>query len=147
MAIRPSNGLMFTPVVRPTVTSSGAVSPMTRATASVMPDAMPAIAVGMTTLRIVRHFGTPSAYAASRSSFGTILSISSVERTTTGIISTHSATAPAKPQPDAGAEEQREQRVGEQAGDDRRDAGHDVDEEGDGARQPAAAVLHQVDRR
>ena len=45
----------------PTVTSSGAVSPMTRAMASVMPDVMPAMLVGMTTLRIVRHFGTPSA--------------------------------------------------------------------------------------
>ena len=34
---------------------------------------------------------------ASRSSFGTILSISSVERTTTGIMSTDSATEPMKP--------------------------------------------------
>ena len=41
--------------------SSGAVSPITRAMASVMPDAMPAIDVGMTTLMIVRHFGVPSA--------------------------------------------------------------------------------------
>ena len=81
----------------PTAISSGAVSPMTRAIASVIPEAMPAIEVGSTTLMIVRHFGTPSAYAASRSSFGTILSISSVERTTTGIISTDSATEPMKP--------------------------------------------------
>ena len=34
------------------------------------PVVMPAIEVGSTTLRIVSHFGTPSAYAASRSSFG-----------------------------------------------------------------------------
>ena len=95
--MRESNGLRFTPVVMPTAMSSGAVSPITRAIARVMPDAMPAIDVGTTTLRIVRHFGTPSAYDASRSSFGTILSISSVERTTTGIISTDSATEPMKP--------------------------------------------------
>ena len=77
--------------------SSGAVSPITRAIARVIPDAMPATEVRSTTLTIVRHFGTPSAYAASRSSFGTTLSISSVDRTTTGIISTDSATEPAKP--------------------------------------------------
>ena len=97
---------------------------------------MPASAVGSTTLTIVRHFGTPRAYDASRSSFGTSLSISSVERTTTGIISSDSATEPTKPDPHAGPEEQREQREDEQAGDDRRDAGHDVDEEGDRPRQP-----------
>ena len=72
----------------PTVTSSGAVSPITRAIAKVILDVMPAIDVRSTTLTITRHFGVPSAYAASRSSLGTILSISSVERTTTGIVST-----------------------------------------------------------
>ena len=106
---------------------------------------MPAIEVRSTTLTIVRHFGVPSAYAASRSSLGTILSISSVERTTTGIISTDSATAPMKPSRTDGPSEQREQREREEARDDRRDAGHDVDEERDRPRQPAAAVLHQVD--
>ena len=58
---------------------------------------MPAIEVRSTTLMIVRHFGVPNAYAASRSSLGTILSISSVDRTTTGIMSTDSATAPMNP--------------------------------------------------
>ena len=57
----PANGLKLTPVVSPTMISSGAVSPMTRAIASVMPGAMPAIEVGMTTFMIVRHFGVPSA--------------------------------------------------------------------------------------
>ncbi|MCY1243294.1 hypothetical protein D9M72_563020 [compost metagenome] len=61
------------------------------------PDAMPEIAVGMTTLRMVRHLRTPRAYAASRSSLGTIFSISSLERTTTGIIRTESATAATAP--------------------------------------------------
>jgi hypothetical protein len=95
--MRPSKGLKVTPVVMPTAMSSGAVSPMTRAIARVIPDAMPPTDVGRTTLRIVRHFGTPRAYAASRSSFGTILSISSDARTTTRIMRTDNATAPAKP--------------------------------------------------
>ena len=43
------------------------------------------------------QLGTPSARAASRSSLGTSRSISSHERTTTGIISTLSATAPTMP--------------------------------------------------
>ena len=77
--------------------SSGAVSPMMRAIAIVTPVTMPASAVGITTLTMVRHFETPSAYDASRSSFGTSLSISSHERTTSGIISTDSATEPPKP--------------------------------------------------
>ena len=77
--------------------SSGAVSPATRATASMTPVTMPAIAVGSTTLMIVRHLGTPRAYDASRSSSGTSLSISSVERTTIGIISTDSAIEPPMP--------------------------------------------------
>ena len=47
--------------VKPAMMSSGAVSPMTRAMASVTPVVMPAIEVGMTTLRMVSHFGTPSA--------------------------------------------------------------------------------------
>ena len=107
---------------------------------------MPAIEVRSTTLMIVRHFGVPSAYAASRSSLGTILSISSVERTTTGIMSTDSATEPMNPMPHRRPEEQREQGEREQARDDRRDAGHDVDEERDRPGKPAPAVLHQVDR-
>ncbi len=69
-----------------------------RATASMTPVMMPPIEVGSTTLRIVRHLGTPSASDASRSSLGTSLSISSVERTTTGIIRMASASEPAKPE-------------------------------------------------
>ncbi len=52
---------------------------------------MPPKAVGMTTLTIVFHFGTPSAYDASRNESGTSLSISSVDRSTTGSISSTSA--------------------------------------------------------
>ena len=79
------------------MSSSGAVSPMTRAMARVMPVPMPAAATGSTTFRMVRHLGTPRAYDASRSSAGTSLSISSDARTTTGVISTDSATAPPMP--------------------------------------------------
>src|SRR5690606_29263617 len=67
-----SNRLVFMLSVKPAVNSSGAVSPMTRAMASITLVAIPAIEVGMTTFRIVSHLGTPSAYDASRSSFGTI---------------------------------------------------------------------------
>ncbi len=77
--------------------SSGAVSPMTRAIESMMPVVMPAMDVGSTTFTMVSHFGTPRANDASRSSFGTSRSISSLDRTTTGIMSTARATAPAMP--------------------------------------------------
>src|SRR6478672_12829542 len=96
-AIQPPNTLLLMLVAKPAVTKMGAVSPMTLAIARVTPEAMPEIAVGITTLRMVRHLRTPRAYAASRSSFGTILSISSLERTTTGIIRTDSATAATAP--------------------------------------------------
>ena len=57
---------------------------------------MPPNAVGMTTFAIVFHFGTPSAYDASRSESGTSLSISSVDRSTTGSISSTRAMPTAK---------------------------------------------------
>ena len=47
--------------VTPAVSSSGAVSPMTREIESMTPVVMPASEVGSTTLTIVSHFGTPSA--------------------------------------------------------------------------------------
>src|SRR5699024_564108 len=76
--------------------STGAVSPMTRATARKMPEIMPDSAVGMTMLTMVFHLGTPSAYEASRSSSGTSLSISSVDRTMSGIMSSTRARLTAK---------------------------------------------------
>jgi hypothetical protein len=83
----------------PTATSStGAVSPAARATASMIPVTMPGSAVGSTIRRIVFHFGIPSAYAPSRSAVGTSRSISSVDRVTVGSISTDSARAAAKPE-------------------------------------------------
>ena len=48
---------------------------------------------------IVFHLGTPSAYEASRSSFGTSRSISSVVRTTTGIIRITRASDTSQPEP------------------------------------------------
>src|SRR4029453_955077 len=96
-AIQPPNTLLLMVVAKPAVTRIGAVSPMPPAIARVTPDAMPEIAVGTTTLMMVRHLRTPSAYDASRSSFGTIFSISSLERTTTGIMRTERATAATAP--------------------------------------------------
>ena len=61
-------GEKLMPTAYETKISSGAVSPITRARPSMTPVMMPPNAVGMTTLRMVFHFGTPSAYEASRSS-------------------------------------------------------------------------------
>src|SRR6478609_3571697 len=77
------------------VNKSGAVSPATRATASITPVAMPGAAVRSITRTVARHLGTPSPSAASRSDSGTNLSSSSVVRVTVGNISTPSATPPA----------------------------------------------------
>src|SRR5690606_31231179 len=57
----PWNGSLLIALVKKIVSSSGAVSPMTRATASITPVTMPVIAVGRTTKQIVRQRGTPSA--------------------------------------------------------------------------------------
>ena len=84
--------------MKPASSSSGAVSPDDPGHPSMMPVTMPGSAVGTTTLRIVRQRGTPSASEDSRSSFGTSLSISSVLRTTTGIIRIASASAAGKPE-------------------------------------------------
>jgi hypothetical protein len=59
---------------------------------------MPAPAVGITTRRITRHLGNPSASPASRRSSGTSLRISSVARVKIGHISTVSESAAAKPE-------------------------------------------------
>ena len=98
--------------------------------ASMTPVTMPPSAVGSTTRRIVCHFGTPSAYDASRSSFGTSLSISSVDRT----IDRQHEDQQRERAGEAGlleAEGEDPEREDEQAGDDRRHAGHHVDEEAD----------------
>ena len=96
---------------------------------------MPGIAVGSTILRIVSHFGIPSAYDASRSSPGTS-SISSVERTTTGASGSISAMEAAKPERSSPSVRTNSS-VDEESDDDGRDAGHDVDEEaGDAGGRP-----------
>jgi hypothetical protein len=74
-------------------------------------------------------------------------SSSSVERTTTGIISTDSARAPEKPLLVPGPKQQRHQGVGEQAGHDRGDAGHHVHEERDPSGQVPRPYSDEVDRR
>ena len=77
------------------VNRSGAVSPETRATASIAPVAIPEAAAGSTTPVVTLHCGAPSASAPSRKEVGTSLSISSVVRVTIGIMITASATPPA----------------------------------------------------
>jgi len=76
------------------VNRRGAVSPATRATASMTPASTPGSAVGSTIWRVARQRGQPSASAPSRRVVGTSLTISSVVRLVTGIISTDSATPP-----------------------------------------------------
>ena len=78
------------------VKSSGAVSPATRAKASMQPVMMPAEAVLRLTENTVRHLETPSPSAASRIASGTVASISSVVRVMVGTIMMASATPPAK---------------------------------------------------
>ena len=57
----PLSGFGLIEEVNPTTSSTGAVSPITRATPSMTPVTMPGSAVGSTTRMIVRHLGTPSA--------------------------------------------------------------------------------------
>ena len=59
--MRPLKGSELIESITPVVTSSGAVSPMIRAMASITPVTRPAKAVGRTILMIVFHFGVPSA--------------------------------------------------------------------------------------
>ena len=57
----PEKTLLLIESVTPTVISSGAVSPITRAMAIITPVVMPGTAVRSTTLTMVSHLGTPSA--------------------------------------------------------------------------------------
>jgi hypothetical protein len=79
------------------VNSSGAVSPEARAIASSAPVIRPETAAGSTIRSATFQRGAPSASAASRSESGTSSSTTSDERTTTGSISSASATAPFQP--------------------------------------------------
>ena len=56
-----ANRLLLRDAVKPAAISSGAVSPITRAIARMMPETSPETDVGTTTRTIVSHFGTPSA--------------------------------------------------------------------------------------
>jgi hypothetical protein len=73
----------------------GAVSPAIRATARSVPVSKPALAVGNTTLRVVRHLWAPRARDASLTLLGTSYRDSSVVRATIGIRMNDSAMAPA----------------------------------------------------
>src|SRR5439155_7494651 len=93
----PLNALKLMLAVAPATRITGAVSPAARAMASMTPVMMPGAAVGSTILRMVFHFGMPSAYAPSRSAVGTSRNISSADRTTVGSISTDRASEAANP--------------------------------------------------
>ena len=80
------------------VNSSGAVSPAIRATASSTPVMIPPTDARSVIFSTMRHFGVPSAKAASRSAFGTSFSMFSVVRITIGICSSASAITPAQPE-------------------------------------------------
>ena len=76
------------------VNNKGAVSPATRANASMMPVITPEVAEGRMMERVVRHLVIPSPSAASRMTCGTISSISSVVRVMIGTIMMPRATPP-----------------------------------------------------
>jgi len=76
------------------VKMSGAVSPATRAKASMHPVMIPGEAVLTVMERTDRQFDTPRASAASRTAWGTMSNISSVVRQTVGIIMMPRATPP-----------------------------------------------------
>ena len=77
------------------VNKSGAVSPATRATASITPTAIPGAAVLSITRSVARQLVTPSPSAASRSASGTRRNSSSVDRAIVGSIKMASAIPPA----------------------------------------------------
>ena len=77
------------------VKRSGAVSPATRATASVVPVTIPPIVCGSTTPSVVRQRLTPRASEPSRVDCGTSASTSCVARAISGIIRIESANEPA----------------------------------------------------
>ena len=127
--IRPSNRLKFAESVMPAMISSGAVSPMTRAMASVTPVTMPPSAVGQHDLRDrppLRHAQRVRRLAQLvRHQLQHLLGRAHDDRDHQQRQRDRAAEAHAHARP----EDQHEQRVGEEAGDDRRDAGHHVDEE------------------
>ena len=119
------------------VNSSGAVSPLMRASASRMPVTMPGSAARYSTCTVTFHCGTPSDSAASRICDGTSRSISSVVRTTTG--STISASAKRAGEAGEVPDARDHQRVDEQAQHDRRRRQQDVVDETDRLAEPACA--------
>lgn len=94
----PLNGFQFIPALPPATSSTGAVSPTTRAQPRMTAVTRPLRAVGSTTFHSVRNSPAPSARDASRRPPGTRRSTTSVARVTTGIISTDSASPAARPQ-------------------------------------------------
>ncbi|MNV65889.1 hypothetical protein D3C71_1586110 [compost metagenome] len=80
------------------VNSSGAVSPLMRATASSSPVMTPLRAARNVTMVDTFHRGAPSAKAASRKLPGTSRSMFSVVRTTTGTAINDRARLPAHPE-------------------------------------------------
>ena len=78
--------------------SNGAVSPVTRATASSTPVTSPPRAARNSTESVTFQRGEPTASAASRSALGTSSNISSVVRETMGIMIMARANTAAQPE-------------------------------------------------
>ena len=89
--------VVFEALKIPSTISSGAVSPAARATARMVPVAIPPAAAGRITPRIERQRSTPSASAASRSAPGIVQSTSCAVRAINGSMMIDSASDAAKP--------------------------------------------------
>ncbi len=100
-------------------------------------------AVGSTTRQTVRHSGAPIASEASRKPSGTSRKTTSHVRVTVGSIRIERASAAAKPENPPPRDQHG---VDEQAGDDRRDTAHRVDEYPHRAAEPAVDLV-QIHRR
>jgi hypothetical protein len=93
-----SRGLTFIVAVTPETSSTGAVSPMPRATPRITDVTRPDRAVGRTTNQTVRQCGAPVAADASRRLPGTRRSTTSAERMMIGSIMMLTASAAARPE-------------------------------------------------
>ncbi len=97
VACQPCTGLTFSSLVKPAVSSTGAVSPMPRAIASTTAVASPDLAVGRITFHTVRQWLAPSAKDASRSVPGTTRITTSEALVTVGSMTTAMDSAAARP--------------------------------------------------
>ena len=93
--IGPCTGLKINEVFESDVSSSGAVSPITRAVPKIAAVIRPLRTVGNTIIMVVRHWRAPRAKLAERKSSGTSFNTSSDVRATVGSIKIPRANEPA----------------------------------------------------